>query len=130
MSWSQGIWMSKNKRFQKIKIVDQWGGIYDSETDRVLNVNDVEHKLNVQQATIKRLQEKVADYEIILAITNDERTLCEEQQIDDVAFYCSRYSDYRCYPLCTDAKDCFKADGTFQEKLKDLKEFWGERWYK
>ena len=84
--------------------------------------------LNEQQATIERLQEKVTDYEIILSITKDKRTLCKEQQIDDVAFYCERYSDYRCYPLCPNTKDCFKADGTFQEKLKDLKEFWGEKW--
>jgi len=41
------------KRFQKTRIVDKWGGIYDSETDKVLNVNDVEHKLNKQQDTIK-----------------------------------------------------------------------------
>ena len=81
-----------------------------------------------QQTTIKRLQEKVTDYEIILSITDDKRTLCKEQQIDDVAFYCERYSDYRCYPLCPNTKDCFKADGTFQDKLKDLKEFWGEKW--
>ena len=41
------------KRFQKTRIVDKWGGIYDSETDRVLNVNDVEHKLNEQQGIIE-----------------------------------------------------------------------------
>ena len=45
------------KRFQKTRIVDKWGGIYDSETDEILNVNDVEHKLNKQQATIRRLQD-------------------------------------------------------------------------
>lgn len=45
------------KRFQKTRIVDKWGGIYDSETDEVLNVDDVEHKLNEQQATIRRLQD-------------------------------------------------------------------------
>lgn len=41
------------KQFQKTRIVDKWGGIYDSKTDEVLDVNDVEHKLNEQQATIK-----------------------------------------------------------------------------
>ena len=46
------------KRFQKTMIVDKWGGIYDSETDKVLNVNDVEHKLNEQQATIQSLKEE------------------------------------------------------------------------
>ncbi len=44
------------KRFQKTRIVDKWGGIYDSETDKVLNVNDVEHKLNEQQATNSALR--------------------------------------------------------------------------
>lgn len=45
------------QRFQKTRIVDKWGGIYDSKTDEVLDVNDVEHKLNEQQATIRRLQD-------------------------------------------------------------------------
>ena len=45
------------KRFQKTRIVDKWGGIYDSKNDEVLNVNDVEHKLNEQQATIEQLQD-------------------------------------------------------------------------
>ena len=44
------------KRFQKTRIVDKWGGIYDSETDKVLGVNDVEHKLNEQQTTINELK--------------------------------------------------------------------------
>ena len=28
------------ERFQKTRIVDKWGGIYDSQTDRILDVND------------------------------------------------------------------------------------------
>ena len=44
------------KRFQKTRIVDKWGGIYDSQTDRILDVNDVEHKLNEQQELIEELQ--------------------------------------------------------------------------
>lgn len=44
-----------SKRFQKTRIVDKWGGIYDSETDKVLSVNDVEHKLNEQQTIIQHL---------------------------------------------------------------------------
>ena len=54
-----------SKRFQKTRIVDKWGGIYDSETDRVLDVNDVEHKLNEQQENIKQLQDLCgkSDYE-------------------------------------------------------------------
>ena len=47
------------KRFQKTRIVDKWGGIYDSETDRVLDVNDVEHKLNEQQAEIDYLKDLI-----------------------------------------------------------------------
>ncbi len=46
------------KRFQKTRIVDKWGGIYDSENDKVLDVSDVEHKLNKQQATISKLEEE------------------------------------------------------------------------
>lgn len=41
------IWMSKNKRFKKLRIPDEtYGGIYDSETDKILKLNDVEHNLN------------------------------------------------------------------------------------
>ena len=46
----------KEKRFQKTRIVDKWGGIYDSKTDKVLSVNDVEHKLNEQQSIIEQLR--------------------------------------------------------------------------
>lgn len=46
------------KRFQKTRIVDKWGGIYDSQTDRILDVNDVEHKLNEQQSTIDKLEQR------------------------------------------------------------------------
>ena len=49
------------KRFQKTRIVDKWGGIYDSKTDRVLDVNDVEHKLNEQQARIEMLEKGILD---------------------------------------------------------------------
>ena len=103
----------------RIKAQEEWEKCTDKLKEKIVE----------QQATIERLEEKVTDYEIILSITDDKRTLCKRQQIDDVAFYCERYSDYRCYPLCPNTKDCFEADGTFQEKLKDLKEFWGERWY-
>ena len=60
------------KRFQKTRIVDKWGGIYDSETDKVLDVNDVEHKLNEQQATIQQLQAKLREKE------EDERLYANE----------------------------------------------------
>ena len=46
-----------DKRFQKTRIVDKWGGIYDSKTDKILDVNDVEHKLNEQQVIIEQLQD-------------------------------------------------------------------------
>ena len=49
------------KRFQKTRIVDKYGGIYDSKTDRVLDVNDVEHKLNEQQARIEMLEKGILD---------------------------------------------------------------------
>ena len=51
--------MSMSKRFQKTRIVDKWGGIYDSKTDKILDVNDVEHKLNEQQTTIQFLQDEI-----------------------------------------------------------------------
>jgi FtsZ-binding cell division protein ZapB len=47
------------KRFQKTRIVDKWGGIYDSKTDKILDVNDVEHKLNEQQSAIQFLQDEI-----------------------------------------------------------------------
>ena len=77
----------------------------------------------------EQLKEKIKDYEVILGIANSDDVLCEYQQIDDIAYYCERYKDYRCYPLCRKDKSCFKEDKTFQGKLEDLKEFWGERWY-
>ena len=77
----------------------------------------------------EQLREKVKDYEVILSIANSNDVLCEYQEIDDIAYYCERYKDYRCYPLCRKDKSCFKKDKTFQGKLEDLKEFWGERWY-
>ena len=58
--------MMSEKRFQKTRIVDKWGGIYDSKTDKVLNVNDVEHKLNEQQATINKQSERLEIYEEII----------------------------------------------------------------
>lgn len=77
----------------------------------------------------EQLREKVKDYEVILSIANSNDVLCEYQEIDDIAYYCERYKDYRCYPLCRKDKSCFKKDKTFQGKLEDLKEFWRERWY-
>lgn len=55
------------KRFQKTRNVDKWGGIYDSKTDEILDVNDVEHKLNEQQSVIKEQYERIKELESILA---------------------------------------------------------------
>ena len=67
------------KRFQKTRIVDKWGGIYDSETDKVLNVNDVEHKLNEQQATIKKLQDLCGESDGENAkLRIENKRLCDE----------------------------------------------------
>lgn len=69
------------KRFQKTRIVDKWGGIYDSETDRVLDVNDVEHKLNEQQATITKLKELNDDKgKKIISLIRTNKTLKEENE--------------------------------------------------
>ena len=54
------------KRFQKTRIVDKWGGIYDSETDEILDVNDVEHKLNEQQSVIDEQNRRISKLENIL----------------------------------------------------------------
>lgn len=134
---------------KRVLIDNQTGETYDSVSKLVGLLNEQQNKISQLEEELEessayiieqrkenkrlneeneQLREKVTDYEIILSITDDKRTLCKEQQIDDVAFYCERYSDYRCYPLCPNTKDCFEADGTFQEKLKDLKEFWGEKW--
>ena len=72
------------KRFQKTRIVDKWGGIYDSETDKVLNVNDVEHKLNEQQATINRLQSDLKDYNEIKENWNDMVELATKTSLRNV----------------------------------------------
>ena len=58
--------MMNEKRFQKTRIVDKWGGIYDSETDRVLDVNDVEYKLNEQQELIEELYDFRLTYNALL----------------------------------------------------------------
>ena len=50
------------KRFQKTRIVDKWGGIYDSQTDRILDVNDVEHKLNELTEENRQLRQKLDFY--------------------------------------------------------------------
>lgn len=73
-----------SKRFQKTRIVDKWGGIYDSKTDRVLSVNDVEHKLNEQQATIQSLKEENEQLRQIATRTEEEK---EE--------YADLYNEYR-----------------------------------
>lgn len=58
--------MSKSKRFQKTRIVGKYGGIYDSKTDKVLSVNDVEHKLNEQESVIDEQNRRIRKLENIL----------------------------------------------------------------
>ena len=73
--------MMTEKRFQKTRIVDKWGGIYDSQTDRILDVNDVEHKLNEQQATITKLKELNGDKgKRIISLIRTNKTLKEENE--------------------------------------------------
>lgn len=136
-----GMVRMSEKRF----IVFPYNVVWDNQLDEVVcrcileGIGDAENvcqRLNEQQSTIQslkeenaQLREKVKDYEVILSIANSNDVLCEYQEIDDIAYYCERYKDYRCYPLCRKDKSCFKKDKTFQGKLEDLKEFWGERWY-
>ena len=75
------------------------------------------------------LKERIRDYEVILTIADKNTLLCEHQQIDDIAYYCNRYKDYKCYPNCSKDKECFKVGDTFQGKLEDIKRFWGDKWY-
>lgn len=63
-----------SKRFQKTRIVDKWGGIYDSKTDKVLNVNDVEHKLNEQQDIIE------AKDSLLSILSKENEQLRQQQQ--------------------------------------------------
>ena len=66
--------MSMSKRFQKTRIVDKWGGIYDSKTDEILGVNDVEHKLNEQQDII------VAKDSLLSVLSKENEQLRQQQQ--------------------------------------------------
>lgn len=111
------------KRFQKTRIVDKWGGIYDSETDKVLNVNDVEHKLNTQQATITELakkwrvlsQENMQLKDYIDTIFEDNTHICKYLDVEDVQFYCDKNKNYR-NPSCL-YKKCFDEENLI--KIKD-----------
>ena len=77
--------MMSEKRFQKTRIVDKWGGIYDSKTDEVLDVNDVEHKLNEQQDQISYWKHKVSSLLWILEQFDKEKVkaLMEELEEDN-----------------------------------------------
>ena len=69
------------QRFQKTRIVDKWGGIYDSETDEVLGVNDVEHKLNEQEEIINKLRKILAEAEDMIEVRLAEHYLKEYENI-------------------------------------------------
>ena len=71
------------KRFQKTRIVDKWGGIYDSKTDKVLNVNDVEHKLNEQQDHISYWKHKVSSLLWILSQFDEEKVKELLKELED-----------------------------------------------
>ena len=77
------------KRFQKTRIVDKWGAIYDSQTDRILDVNDVEHKLNEQQATINKVYELLEEADIFSdkATEHDIKAYIELQEFDNKDAY-------------------------------------------
>ena len=77
------------KRFQKTRIVDKWGGIYDSKTDEILDVNDVEHKLNEQQATINKVCELLEEEDIFSdeATEHDINAYIELQKFDNKDAY-------------------------------------------
>ena len=112
-----------SKRFQKTRIVDKWGGIYDSETDRVLGVNDVEHELNEQQSTITELakkwrvlsQENMQLKDYIDTIFEDNTHICKYLDVEDVQFYCDKNTNYR-NPSCLYEK-CFDEENLI--KIKD-----------
>lgn len=76
-----GVKMSE-KRFQKTRIVDKWGGIYDSQTDRILDVNDVEHKLNEQQAIIDKQELRLQCIEELLELSENLNKSYREKLID------------------------------------------------
>ena len=50
------------KRFQPMRIIDNIVKVYDSETDGVLDLNNVCDVLNEQQATITELERKLKKY--------------------------------------------------------------------
>lgn len=69
---------------------------------------------------IRALKEKCKDYEEIIGIPQDKE-ICKNQIVDDIAFYCKRYKDYRCLPYCSIEKKCYVSDKTFSEKLEEEK---------
>lgn len=116
------------KRFQKTKIVDKWGGIYDSETDRVLDVNDVEHKLNEQQATIGQLQDlcgKSDSENAKLRIENkklqEEIRLLKPTNIEQYEQIVQLQEEINNNKLADSLADEIKKNGVLNEELNQLR---------
>ena len=101
----------------------------NEELEKLRKELSIREELESLKEENRLLKEKIKDYEVILTLPNTDTILCEYQEIDDIAYYCNRFKDYKCYPNCSKDKDCFKLDKTFQGKLEDLKRFWGDKWY-
>lgn len=97
-----------SKRFQKTRIVDKWGGIYDSQTDRILDVNDVEHKLNEQQATIQSLKEE-----------NEQLRL--ELETHKHPLWSTREAERKLSEVTDNLADEVKKNGLLNEELNQLR---------
>ena len=101
------------KRFQKIRIVDKWGGIYDSKTDRILNINDVEHKLNDQQSIIFRLQDLCgeSDGENMKIKIENKKLQAENNELQRKLLICSAH-------LLSD--ECALTDGQIRKIMREM----------
>ena len=103
----------------------------DEELDKLRKELSIREELESLKEENKLLKEKIRDYEVILSIenTDTDTIVCEHQRLDNIAYYCDKYDDYMCYPVCRKDKDCFRLDKTFQVKLEDLKRVYGDKWY-
>ena len=109
-NWEDMLVELLNKQDKRIKELEK--ELYCSETD----------SQNRKEST-KYWRDKCEDYEEIIDIPQD-KIICKEQSVEDIAFYCKRYHDYRCIPYCTNERHCYQADQTFTEKLEEEKKLW------
>lgn len=70
----------KGKRFQKMRVVDNVGTVYDSQTDDVLGLDDMEHKLNEQYDMICMLTKRLRLMEYQLRV--QDRIIDEYEKQD------------------------------------------------